>query len=40
MTNDDKGGNSATTTAVQRTVMLGEDFQVLSRNWSSITIKL
>jgi len=28
MTNDDKGGNSATTTVVQRTVLLGEDFQV------------
>jgi len=28
MTNDDKGGNPATTTVVQRRVMLGEDFQV------------
>jgi len=28
MTNDDKGGNPATTTSLHRTMMLGEDFQV------------
>jgi len=28
ITNDDKGGNAATTTAVHRTMMQGEDFQV------------
>jgi len=28
ITNDNKGGNPATTTAVHGTVMLGEDFQV------------
>jgi len=28
MTNDEKGGNSATTTVVQRTLMLGDDFQI------------